>query len=651
MLTKRQPPIARRESTYLGLTGLFLFIFLLLTSALPGALADKTETSGFTLTILHTNDLHSHAESFQDRDKLIGGLARLGEAVATFRKETPNAVVIDCGDIFQGTPLFTRYKGEVEVEILNKIGYDYYTIGNHEFDEGADNLARQLSKAKFKVLCSNLDFAAHPLGQIAMPTHVKKIDGQEIAFIGVITPDIESLAPKLGPIKLKGSNRNETWLLPIKAEIKKVKAQGINKIILVSHCGLENDKLMAQELTDVDAIIGGHSHTTLFNPLIIDHGQRGKTYIVQTGCYGRYLGKLNLRFDAKGRVETELSSGRLLAIRQKLPQNPELSAYIREKKAPLNYLSETVIASAKEAFDNNFRNLPGDSMLGNLICDSFLAAPYPANPPTIAFENRGGIRSHLDKGPITLEKVEELLPFDNHLVCATVDGATLKKALEHSIASGTGGKFLDVAGLRFIWDTQAPPGKRLLLALARQGSEYQTLQDQKSYRIVMTDYSFKGGEGYIFKTAKDIVYSAKRLNEPFKAYLKSLKTISAGENGRIIPVSSRLPRELVTNRFSGRLANSKYKRCNFYTGQSLGITKVKNKYIPLAQAQLLRENLSIEEARGQLQKLFLDSRKERLVLEVIGKKGNNSQAIFELSKPLNQAELANLLSCREVPAD
>jgi 2',3'-cyclic-nucleotide 2'-phosphodiesterase (5'-nucleotidase family) len=363
-------------------------------------------------------------------------MARLGHLIRELRKENKNVVVADAGDIFQGTPFFTHYLGEIEVAMLNMIGYDFYTVGNHEFDAGAINLATQLGKAKFDILNCNLNADALPqLKKLLKPSVIKTIAGQKIGFIGAITPDIETLSlNRDGVVLQRGSNeksRDLNWLSPIKDEVERVANQGVDKIILVTHCGLDVDKILANEIPQIDAIIGGHSHTRLDAPVVIEHQDGSQTLIVQTGSYGRNLGKLDLWLSTSKAwltlAETRTISSFILTERDQ-QKTRTLETTLALKGQPLQNLKDTVLSFASHDFDNNFRAMKTDSALGDLICDSFYEAGLSDNAE-ITLENRGGIRSRIEKGAINLEKVEELLPFDNHLVFADVSGERLKKTL------------------------------------------------------------------------------------------------------------------------------------------------------------------------------------------------------------------------------
>jgi 5'-nucleotidase len=502
--------------------------------------AARSDSAGLHLTILHTNDLHAHDESFEERQRSIGGFPRIGHMLRLFRAKDPkHTLTIDAGDIFQGTPLFTKYHGEVEVNMLNKMGYDIYTIGNHEFDDGPQNLATQLKQAKFDVINANMDLTAEPeLASVVKPSVVKEIDGQKIAFIGGITADLNSVALNTGGVKIKSAGPN--WVQPFVDEVDKLKASGINKIVLVTHCGVESDKILAQSIPEIDVIVGGHSHTRLDKPIVVEHSDGTTTTIVQTGCYGRAFGKLDLVFDDKGKVVPTSTAYRLINITDKIVSDPDLKEYVDEKVKPLLGLRNEIVGDATDAFDNSFRTIPWDSALGDIICDS-LAAEGKNYGVQISFENRGGIRARIEKGPLSAEKVEEMLPFDNKVVYATISGAVLLKAMEHSLAGPLGGSFFDEHGLKIAYDTSRAKGDRIVYALVENKSgEWKPVDPNGKYKIAVNDYSFKSGEGYDFSGAENIEYVPERISAAFRHYLDKHHTISPQSPDRIVPLTKDL---------------------------------------------------------------------------------------------------------------
>ena len=190
-------------------------------------------------------------------------------------------------------------------------------------------------------------------------------------------------------------------------------------------------------------------------------------------------------------------------------------------------------------FENHFANMPSDSAIGDLICDALVESGNSYGVQ-ISFQNRGGIRAKIEKGPITEEKVQEVLPFDNKVVHATISGDTLLSIIEHSLSGPLYGSFLDVHGLKIVYNPDRPPGRRTVRALVKDESgQWQPIERQASYKIAVNDYTFKGGEGYDFSQAINVVYLNESTALDLHNYLLSHKQIRPRYGGRIIPVSSR----------------------------------------------------------------------------------------------------------------
>lgn len=466
-------------------------------------------------------------------------MSRIAHLIKTTKKNTKNVLAVDAGDIFQGTPYFETYKGETEVESLNKAGYDVYTIGNHEFDEGSKNLGEKLKAAKFDVISANLDASAVPdLAAIVKPSVIKTIDGEKVAFIGMITPVLNEMAPRLDGVKVTGTGKN--WLDPLRSEVAKMKSQGVNKVFVVSHCGVDQEKEMAENIPEIDVVVGGHSHTRLDKPIIVKHTDGSTAYVVQTGCYGRALGRLDLTFDKKGELVVPQSKYRLINITDKIFQDGDLQAYLNEKGKPFAALATTFIANATGNFDNKFKNYPWDSPIGDLICDA-LADAGSEYGATIALQNRGGIRGPLEQGQVSIQRVREILPFANRLMVATLKGDALLQVMEKSVSGMLGARFLDVHGLKFAYDPSKDPGKRIVFAFAQnKEGQWERIAPNELYRIGVNDFTFGGGEGYEFKDPKDVVDTKLRLSTVMEKYLEKKKVVSPEPPSSMMPVDSNL---------------------------------------------------------------------------------------------------------------
>ncbi len=224
----------------------------------------------------------------------------------------------------------------------------------------------------------------------------------------------------------------------------------------------------------------------------------------------------------------------------KIFEDNDLKAYVDEKVKPLLPLRHTIAGTAGSAFDNNFRTVPWDTPLGDLVCDA-LAESGAKYGTRIAFENRGGIRGRIEAGPISLEEIQSVFPFDNKEVCATVGGACLMQILEHSVSGGLGGPFFDTHGLKFAYDPTKDKGHRLVFVLAQdQAGKWKPIVPEEKYKIAVNDYSFGGGEGYDFKTASDIVREPEKVSDAVTEFLHNHHDIVPQFPQRIVPVTQGL---------------------------------------------------------------------------------------------------------------
>jgi 5'-nucleotidase len=264
------------------------------------------------ITILHTNDVHSHIDPFgpdDGRNANKGGVARRATLVESIRQENPNTLLLDAGDIFQGTPYFNYYGGELEFKLMSMLKYDVATIGNHDFDNGIDGLYAQIPHADFEFVSANYDFS-----NTVMDTHVKpyKIiikDGIKIGIFG--------LGIKLDGLVDKNMYKETVYHDPIE------KAQDMSRVlkedekcdlvICLSHIGYDyknnsdrvSDLKLARATKDIDLIIGGHTHTFLSKPTIEENIAGKKVLVNQVGCYGLYLGKVDFYFNSGKHIKSD----------------------------------------------------------------------------------------------------------------------------------------------------------------------------------------------------------------------------------------------------------------------------------------------------------------------------------------------------------
>lgn len=270
------------------------------------------------ITILHTNDVHSHIDPFpadHPRNANMGGVSRRANLIESIRKENPNVLLLDAGDIFQGTPYFNYYGGELEFKLMSMLNYDLATMGNHDFDNGLEGFVAQLPHAKFDFVSANYDFKNTMLDRIVKPYKTFKKDGIKIGVFG-LGIELEGLVDK--------KNYKETiYNDPIETAQEMTKIlktqEKCDLIICLSHIGYSyknepnkvSDLNLAAKTKDIDLIIGGHTHTFLDKPTIVKNLDGIDTLVNQVGCYGINLGRIDFYFDMD---KNKSNSGRTIIV-------------------------------------------------------------------------------------------------------------------------------------------------------------------------------------------------------------------------------------------------------------------------------------------------------------------------------------------------
>ena len=275
------------------------------SAAVGLALNNYSCSSIKNITILHTNDVHSHIEPFsKDHSEFPnkGGFERRATLISEIRMQNPNTLLFDAGDIFQGTPYFNFYGGEIEFKLMSMLGYDAITIGNHDFDNGMDGLDKQLPNAKFDIISSNYDFKNTILESKVSDYKIYNKSGIKIGVFGLgieleglVSKDLYKETKYLEPIEIA----NDT--------AKKLKeTENCDIVICLSHLGYKYEKFpnkvsdlnLAKSTKNVDLIIGGHTHTFMNKPVVVKNNEGKDVLINQVGCFGLYLGRIDFSFDS-----------------------------------------------------------------------------------------------------------------------------------------------------------------------------------------------------------------------------------------------------------------------------------------------------------------------------------------------------------------
>ncbi|MEO8085396.1 MAG: metallophosphatase [Bacteroidota bacterium] len=261
------------------------------------------------ITILHTNDVHSHIDPFPANDPKwagLGGVAKRAALIRKIRAEEKNVLLLDVGDIFQGTPYFNMYGGELELKMMSEMGYDASTIGNHDFDHGMEELVKQLPNASFPLLCSNYDFTDTVMNQKTIPSKIFTKGGIKIGVFGVgielrglVDPKLYGNTKYLDPLQ-KAAFQAHYLREEMKCDI----------VICLSHLGYKykeekvSDEILAKQSLNIDLILGGHTHTFLDNPVRYRNRHDKEVLVAQVGWAGIKLGRIDFYVEKNsGRTE------------------------------------------------------------------------------------------------------------------------------------------------------------------------------------------------------------------------------------------------------------------------------------------------------------------------------------------------------------
>ncbi len=518
-----------------------LFVLVLLTLLASVAAAQDS----FELTIMHTNDVHGHHEPQRNGD---GGAARQATVVNQIRAEGGNILLLDAGDRFTGTLFHVQHRGQDSVQIMNAIGYDAIVLGNHEFNEGSEKLAEFVQGLDLPTVSANIDFSADPyLAGLVAPSVVLEAGGESIGVIGLTTPETVVLN-----LPSKDLVFHENLAEITQEQVDNLSAQGINKIILLSHLGYAPDLEVAQAVSGVDIVVGGHTNTFLSNaysgalggyPTVLESASGEPVLVVQANTKTIYLGRLDVEFDDAG-VLTDWDGDAILLSRYISP-DPELSELIAALAAPIAELTSQPVGETSMALTGTSPRLCRieECLLGNVITDAVLQE----TGVDIVLQNGGGIRADIDAGEVTLGEVLNVLPFGNLVSTFDLTGADVLAALENGVSrvqvdednnpmvDGASGRFLQVAGLRYVFDATQEPGSRIVSAEVMQDGEFAALDMDAVYSVASNDYMRGGGDGFsILETQAMNAYDAGRpLDQVVADYIGANSPLNAELDGRI----------------------------------------------------------------------------------------------------------------------
>ena len=470
------------------------------------------------LTLLHTNDTHGHIRPYSypetfdptsDVAKLktrhnIGGAARRATLIQRIRHEQGHeTLLIDAGDICDGTPFSTEYHGDADIAVMNAIGYDLACPGNHEYSNTLPQVRKLIGEAKFPLLSANSTVIADGTS-LYTPYVIKQVGGVRIAFFGLLTYDARTYPAARTELTMEEPLTAARKLMP---ELRK-KA---DLVIAITHIGVEDDIRLAADIPGIDIIIGGHSHTLLPQPVLIPHPSDTTlhsihaTLIVQDFQWAGTLGRLDLllHHSPEGVWTVERYGGKLLPITSALPEDSAVAAIIAGYWNPIKAKYGEVVGQAA----GDFAAKGADRADYNLVADALreqLGTEF-------VIENIGGVRAPLAKGPITYEDLVTMDPFGNTLVTFHATGAQIKAILSKNRPA--------VSGIRYVYDNGTLTGATL-------GGK--PIEDDKTYFGATNSYYAR----FILEGIADKTDTGKLRLETVAAYIRSHKTVSPVYDGR-----------------------------------------------------------------------------------------------------------------------
>jgi 5''-nucleotidase/2'',3''-cyclic phosphodiesterase and related esterases len=521
------------------------------------ALSAGAAFADYELNILHINDLHSRIESInkfdstcsdeeETKNECFGGVARLKTAIDETRAglADKNVLLLNAGDNFQGSLFYTTYKGVAEAEFLNMMKFDAMTVGNHEFDDSEDGLAGFLDKIEFPVVTANvLAGYSSKLGDRIKPSIVLEVGGEKIGIVGAVANDTAEISSPGDNVMIADD------IATITEQVQKLKGEGVDKIIALTHVGYPRDLAAIAKIPDVDVVVGGHSHSLLSNtdekaegpyPTMVDNPGGYKVPVVQAASYSKYLGDLKVVFDDNGVVKE--ASGDPILVDSRFKPDEAAAARVAELKGPIDELRLKEIGSSTGPIEGDRKVCRVEECsMGNLVADAMVDRVKDQGV-TIAIQNGGGLRASIDGGPVTMGEVLTVLPFQNTLSTFQLKGSDIIAALENGLSQieEGGGRFPQVSGLKFTFDKSKPAGSRVVSVEVKEGDGFAPIDPAKVYNVATNNFMRAGGDGYsIFSSAGLNAYDyGPGLETVVADYIAAHSPYEPYTDGRITEVSA-----------------------------------------------------------------------------------------------------------------
>lgn len=448
-------------------------IFLIFSILILGNIALASE-----VVILHTSDTHGRISPIEYKGRQnVAGISRRYTYINQMRAENKNVLLLDSGDVFQGSLYYRQDYGKLNAKLLKYLKYDAIVLGNHEFDNGVKVLRHNVRNSKTQFISANVHFKDYYLKKAVKPYIIKEIEGEKYLIIGVTTSDLANL-----------SDTSYATVTDATEEIKKIiKTVKYDHLIILSHCGVDEDRRIAKEVPQIDLILGGHNHFFFETPTYV-----GKTPIVQDGEFGVRVGILDYDKKLKHYLHTNITPD--------LKTNEKIDKIIAKKDKQIVHNTKKVIAKTNiTLIGDQYIIEHNQTNLGKLVLLSMTKA-FPNYD--VVLTNSGSIRVNRNlKNQITYGDVLEILPFENKVVLVELQGKYLKEALKK--------------------------GQTTTRRYLQYHLNVDKIDDNKTYKIITNEYIASGKDGYEpFLHGKIIKVSKRSQIKLFCDLLQNMKTIT-----------------------------------------------------------------------------------------------------------------------------
>lgn len=467
------------------------------------------------VTLLQVNDVYQFMPTERGA---AGGLARISTLRKRIIKESPNTIFLMAGDTISPSVESITYKGQQMIDAWNQIGLDYAVFGNHEFDFGPEVLRQRMTESKFTWFGANV--VNHQTGKIfadTPPFVVREIGGVRVGIFGLVLPETKTTSSPGPDVDFRDACTTAKEIIP------QIRARGANAIVALTHLSMREDKELARCAPDIDVIIGGHEHTLL-------ESLAGRTPIFKMTADARELGRIDLNINSTtGKVES--IDWQVIPVTDRIEDDPQFAAVTSKYAAKLNEMAGRVGATTVPLDARSAANRTGETNIADFVADAFRRAAGA----DVALINGGSIRADtiITPGELTLRDVLSILPFGNDLVKIEVKGATLRAAIEHGVSRSGGtaepGRFPQVSGLRYSYDTSRPAGARVKNITVGG----RPLDDDKTYTLATAAYLAGGGDQYaMLKGAPNLLREKIKDSEALRRAIAG-QTIAPQADGRI----------------------------------------------------------------------------------------------------------------------